>query len=74
MMFRLTETPAPNAVGPLNQQRQFNKEKNMTTETGAPQGNPGDIVNWPMLKIVYRTDPDKIAALLPPGISPGANP
>ncbi len=46
----------------------------MTTETGAPQGNPGDIVNWPMLKIVYRTDPDKIAALLPPGISPGANP
>ena len=46
----------------------------MTTESGAPQGNPGDIVNWPMLKIVYRTDPDKIAALLPPGISPGSNP
>ena len=46
----------------------------MTNETGAPQGNPGDIVNWPMLKIVYRTDPDKIAALLPPGIEPGAKP
>ena len=46
----------------------------MTNPSGAPQGNPGDIVNWPMLKIVYRTDPDKIAALLPPGIEPGANP
>ena len=46
----------------------------MSNETGAPQGNPGDIVNWPMLKIVYRTDPEKIAALLPPGIEPGANP
>ena len=46
----------------------------MTNESGAPQGNPGDIINWPMLKIVYRTDPDKIAALLPPGIEPGAEP
>ncbi len=46
----------------------------MSNESGAPQGNPGDIVNWPMLKIVYRTDPDKIAALLPPGIEPGPNP
>ena len=34
----------------------------------APQTNPGDIVNWPILKIKYRTDSDKIAALLPPGI------
>ena len=40
----------------------------------APQGNPGDILNWPMLKITYRTDPEKIAALLPPGIEPGAEP
>jgi acetoacetate decarboxylase len=40
----------------------------------APQGNPGDISNWPMLKVVYRTDPDKIAALLPPGITVGAEP
>jgi acetoacetate decarboxylase len=46
----------------------------MTNEAGAPQGNPGDIVNWPMLKVQYRTDPAKIAALLPPGIEPGANP
>ena len=46
----------------------------MSNQSGAPQGNPGDIVNWPMLKIVYRTDPDKIAALLPPGIEPGAFP
>ena len=44
----------------------------MSNEAKAPQGNPGDIVNWPMLKIQYRTDPDKIAALLPPGIEPGA--
>ena len=40
----------------------------------APTGNPGDILNWPMLKIVYRTDADRIAALLPPGIEPGADP
>ncbi|TXS94029.1 acetoacetate decarboxylase [Parahaliea maris] len=46
----------------------------MTDQSSAPQGNPGDIVNWPMLKIVYRTDPDKIAALLPPGIEPGKDP
>ena len=46
----------------------------MSNESGAPQGNPGDIVNWPMLKVIYRTDPDKIAALLPPGIEPGPNP
>ena len=32
----------------------------MTNAAAAPQGNPGDIVNWPMLKIVYRTDADKI--------------
>ena len=36
----------------------------------APQINPGDITNWPILKITYRTDPDKIASLLPPGIDP----
>ncbi len=40
----------------------------------SPQGNTGDILNWPMLKITYRTDRDKIAALLPPGIEPGAAP
>ncbi len=36
----------------------------------APQVNPGEISNWPILKIRYRTDPDRIAALLPPGIDP----
>jgi acetoacetate decarboxylase len=40
----------------------------------APQINPGDISNWPILKIDYRTDADKVAALLPPGIEPGAEP
>jgi len=44
------------------------------SEPTAPTGNTGDIVNWPMLKIVYRTDPDKIAELLPPGITVGADP
>jgi acetoacetate decarboxylase len=42
-------------------------------ETG-PQGNPGEIINWPMLKIKYPTTPEAIAAVLPPGIEPGANP
>jgi acetoacetate decarboxylase len=40
----------------------------------APQINPGEIANWPLLKIVYRTDHDKIADLLPPGIEPGDEP
>jgi acetoacetate decarboxylase len=35
-----------------------------------PQINPGDIINWPILKILYRSDKDRIAALLPPGIDP----
>ena len=35
-----------------------------------PLSSPGEINNWPMLKIVYRTDPDAIATLLPPGIDP----
>jgi len=34
----------------------------------APKTNPGEIAGWPFLKITYRTDPAKIAALLPPGI------
>ena len=40
----------------------------------APQINPGDITNWPILKITYRTDAEKIAALLPPGIDPSDTP
>ncbi|WP_101757046.1 acetoacetate decarboxylase family protein [Oceanicoccus sp. KOV_DT_Chl] len=39
-----------------------------------PQGNPGDCLNWPMLKIKYLTDPENIAKLLPPGIEPGSKP
>ena len=35
---------------------------------------PGEIAGWPSLDIVYRTDPDMLADLLPPGIEPGAEP
>ena len=40
----------------------------------APQNNPGEISGWPILKIDYPTDPAKLAAVLPPGIEPGAEP
>jgi acetoacetate decarboxylase len=40
----------------------------MSDPTKEPLTSPGEISQWPMLKIVYRTDPAKIAALLPPGI------
>lgn len=46
----------------------------MTDSSNAPQINPGEITNWPMLKIIYQTDPKNIASLLPPGIEPGQNP
>src|SRR5690554_4664462 len=46
----------------------------MTTAHSGPQGNPGDILNWPMLKISYLTLTDHIAQLLPPGITPGKEP
>lgn len=36
--------------------------------------NPGEIVGWPKLVITYRTDPDAIAALLPPGLEPTGDP
>ena len=38
----------------------------MSTE--GPKISPGDIILWPMLKLSYDTSPDRIAALLPPGI------
>ena len=41
---------------------------------GAPRITPADIAGWPILKIDYRTDPKRIAALLPPGIDPGRSP
>ena len=40
----------------------------MADPTQEPMTSPGEISQWPMLKIVYRTDPHKIAELLPPGI------
>jgi len=46
----------------------------MPDDTTAPLIRPADIAGWPLLKIVYRTDPDAIADLLPPGITPGRNP
>ena len=46
----------------------------MSETAQAPQGNTGDIINWPMLKVHYRTDPEAIAALLPPGITVGSEP
>src|SRR3954462_13518891 len=39
-----------------------------------PQIAPAEISGWPLLKIFYRSDPDRIADLLPPGITPGRNP
>lgn len=40
----------------------------MSDPTQEPSISPGEISQWPMLKIVYRTEPDRVAALLPPGI------
>jgi acetoacetate decarboxylase len=42
------------------------------SEPKAPKTNPGDIAGWPSLVIDYPTDPDRVAAVLPPGIDPGA--
>lgn len=39
-----------------------------------PQIDGGEIANWPILKIDYRTDKARIATLLPPGIDPGREP
>ncbi len=44
----------------------------MSSEATGPKINPGDIILWPMLKLDYDTNPEKIAALLPPGIETGA--
>jgi acetoacetate decarboxylase len=43
-------------------------------ESSIPMSRPGEVAGWPKLRIVYRTDPNRIADLLPPGIEPGANP
>jgi acetoacetate decarboxylase len=39
-----------------------------------PMNRPGEIAGWPKLQLVYRTDADRIADLLPPGITPSGNP
>ena len=44
----------------------------MTTD--APMIRPAEIAGWPLLKLVYRTDPECIEELLPPGITPGREP
>jgi acetoacetate decarboxylase len=44
------------------------------TDQIAPTTKPGEIAGWPKLQMVYRTDPECIATLLPPGITPGRNP
>jgi acetoacetate decarboxylase len=43
----------------------------MASDATAPKIVPGDIAGWPILKIDYRTDRERIAALLPPGIDAG---
>ena len=40
----------------------------------APTARPGEIAAHPKLNITYRTDPDRVAALLPPGIDPVGSP
>lgn len=44
----------------------------MSFDTDLLKIDPGDIAGWPILKIDYPTQPSAIAALLPPGIDPGA--
>ncbi len=39
-----------------------------------PTGNPGDALNWPMLKIKYLTEEANIAKLLPPGFNTASRP
>lgn len=36
--------------------------------------SPGEIAGWPKLQLAYRTDPDRIADLLPPGLEPASDP
>ena len=42
-----------------------------TPDDGTRARSPGELANWPKLQMVYRSDPDRIADLLPPGITPG---
>jgi len=42
--------------------------------SSAPMSRPGEVAGWPKLVVTYQTDPAKLGALLPPGITPGAEP
>ena len=42
--------------------------------THPPLIRPGEIAGWPKLQLVYRTDLDRIADLLPPGFTPTGEP
>ena len=46
----------------------------MSDSPNSPMIRPADIAGWPLLRIVYRTDPEGIAELLPPGIEPASEP
>ena len=51
-----------------------NPIQNLGGGAGGPMVNPGEISSWPMLKIKYKTDPERLASLLPPGLEPGDEP
>ncbi len=37
----------------------------------SPMSKPGEVAGWPKLVVRYRTDPEGVAELLPPGFTPG---
>ncbi len=42
----------------------------MANDPSELRNDPGSILSWPVLQVHYPTDPEKVAALLPPGIDP----
>ncbi len=48
----------------------MSKVSSGASDPGALRINAGEIGGWPILRISYPTDRDRIAALLPPGIEP----
>lgn len=42
--------------------------------TEAPKFPGGELLGWPILKLAYPTQPEKLAALLPPGFEAAAQP
>lgn len=43
-------------------------------DADVPMTRPGEVAGHPKLVLRYRTDPDKAAALVPPGLVPGPDP